>query len=186
MGPPPGMIGPMELVTPRLLLREFRNADQPAVHAYASDPEVTRYTDGGPNSPAATAAFLAETERDAAAQPRTEYTLAVTDRVDDVVIGAVHLSLTSQTHQRGDMGYVLGRPRWGQGYATEAATAILRFGFDQVGLHKIAASCDPGNLASARLLSKIGMRPEGHLHHHLLIQGQWRDRLLFAAISPLR
>lgn len=175
----------MELVTPRLLLREFRNSDHSAVHAYASDPEVTRYTDWGPNSPEATAAFLAETEHDAAAEPRTEYTLAVVDRVDDVLIGAVHLGLTSQAHRRGDMGYVLARPRWRKGYATEAAAAILWFGFEQAGLHKITATCDPDNVASARVLSKIGMRPEGHLHQHLLIHGQWRDRLLFAAISSM-
>ena len=55
------------------------------------------------------------------------------------------------------------------GYATEAAGALLRFGFDQAGLHRITATCDPENVGSARILEKIGMR---HLRHHYLIHGE--------------
>jgi [ribosomal protein S5]-alanine N-acetyltransferase len=81
------------------------------------------------------------------------------------------------------MGFVLARSRWRNGYATEAAAALLRFGFQNLALHKVSATCDPANGGSARVLAKIGMRPEGHLHDHLHIRGQWRDRLLFAAVS---
>jgi ribosomal-protein-alanine N-acetyltransferase len=69
------------------------------------------------------------------------------------------------------MGYVLVRARWGQGYATEAAMANLRFGFDELGLHKIMATCDTENIASARVLGKIGMRVEDNLYQHVLIRG---------------
>jgi len=76
-----------------------------------------------------------------------------------------------------------GRSRWGLGYATEAAAALLRYGFDQLGLHKISASCDPENIGSVRVLTKIGMRQEGHLRDQHRVRGQWRDRLLFAALA---
>lgn len=173
----------MELHTPRLLLREFRVGDYPAVHEFASDPEVIRYTDWGPNSPDDTTAFLAEAIEDAEALPRTRYALAIIDRTGDQLIGSVELRVTSRAHRRGVTGYALARQRWGQGLATEAASAMVRLGFDRLGLHKIEATCDPANHGSARVLAKVGMQREGHLRDHLLVRGGWRDRFLFAAIS---
>jgi ribosomal-protein-alanine N-acetyltransferase len=173
----------MELSTSRLLLREFCAGDHAAVHAFASDTEVTRYTDWGPNSPHDTTAFLTEVVRDSRSLPRSRFALAVVDREDDLVIGSIELRITSGSHKRAEMGYVLARPWWGRGYASEAAAALLRFGFDELGLHKISATCDPGNAASARVLTKIGMRREGHLREHLHLGGRWRDRLIYAALS---
>jgi RimJ/RimL family protein N-acetyltransferase len=117
------------------------------------------------------------------APPETQHPFAIELRADRSVIGAAELQIASVQHHRADMGYVLGRPAWGQGYATEAAVAILRYGFDHVRLHKISATCDPDNVASARILEKIGMRREGLLRDHLLIRGEWRDRLLWAAVA---
>ncbi|OZV82213.1 GNAT family N-acetyltransferase [Micromonospora echinospora] len=173
----------MNLRTPRLLLRDFRAEDQPAVHAYASDPDVTRYTEWGPDTLNDTAAFLVQAVRDAQVLPRTRFALAVIRRDDEVLIGSVELRVTNEVHRRGEMGYVLARPHWGHGLATEAAAAVLRLGLDTLGLHKITATCDPDNTASARVLAKIGMRREGRLHDHLHIGGRWRDRLFFAAIA---
>jgi ribosomal-protein-alanine N-acetyltransferase len=174
----------MELSTPRLLLREFRAGDHAAVHAFAGDTEVTRYTDWGPNSAHDTAAFLSEVVRDASVLPRSRFGLAMVDREDGVLIGSIELRITSGEHERGELGYVLHRLRWGRGYAGEAAAAMLRHGFGELGLHRISATCDPGNAASSRVLTKIGMRREGHLHDHLRVRGQWRDRLIYAALSP--
>jgi RimJ/RimL family protein N-acetyltransferase len=173
----------MELSTSRLLLREFRADDRAAVHAFASDPKVTRFTDWGPNSLPDTTAFLVEIGQDACSLPRSRFALAVVDREADVLIGSIELRITSDSHKRGEMGYVLGRPWWRRGYASEATTAVLRFGFDQLGLHKISATCDPDNTASTRVLTKIGMQREGHLRDHLHLRGQWRDRLIYAALS---
>jgi len=174
----------MELVTPRLLLREFSESDRHRIHAYAADPEVTRFMDWGPNTPQETVAFLAAVLTEPAAVPRCAYSLAIVVRATDELIGSVRLGETSRPHRRGELGYVLARPHWGMGYATEAAAAVLRFGFGDLGLHRICATCDPDNVASARVLTKVGMRLEGHLHEHLLIRGEWRDRLTFAALSP--
>ncbi|MBO2465123.1 GNAT family N-acetyltransferase [Actinomadura violacea] len=174
----------MELSTPRLWLREFGASDHAAVHAFAGDPEVTRYTDWGPNSPSDTTTFLAEVTQDATSTPRHRFALAVVDRRHNALIGSIELRVTSTFHRRAEIGYVLHRAWWGNGYGSEAATALLRFGFDELGLHKISATCDPGNAASARVLTKIGMQREGRLRDHLHIRGRWQDRLLFAALSP--
>jgi RimJ/RimL family protein N-acetyltransferase len=176
----------MDLKTPRLLLREFRTSDHAAVHAFASDTEVTRYTDWGPNSPHDTAAFLAEVTQDSSSTPRCRFALAVVSCEHDTLIGSIELQVTSASDQHGAIGYVLHRDWWGKGYASEAATALLRFGIDALGLHKISATCDPDNAASARVLTKIGMRRESHLRDHLHIRGQWRDRVVYAALPPSR
>lgn len=99
------------------------------------------------------------------------------------LIGAIELQVTSTSHRRAELGYVLHRQWWGRGYAGEAAAALLRFGFDDLGLHKVSATCDPRNKASARVLTKIGMRHEAHLRDHLHLRGRWHDRLLYAALS---
>jgi RimJ/RimL family protein N-acetyltransferase len=135
--------------TPRLLLREFRLDDHAAVHAFASDPEVVCYTDWGPNDPEETTAFLHEVVDSARATPRVTFAMAVVDRSDDMLIGSIELVTTSSQHRRGEIGYVFCPTALGRGFATEAAIALMRFGFDGLGMHKISATCDPANVASA-------------------------------------
>lgn len=169
----------MELTGDRVVLREFLPTDRDAVHAYAGDPQVTRFMHWGPNSEAETDEFLRSLLADA--EQRTELTLAVT--VTGAVLGAVSLTLVDEAHRRGTMGYVLARSCWGRGYATEAAGLVLRHGFDAWGLHRVEATCHPDNVASARVLEKIGMRPEGRMRGHLRYRDGWRDSLLFAALA---
>jgi ribosomal-protein-alanine N-acetyltransferase len=172
-----------EIRTTRLVLREFRPDDHAAVHRYAADPEVVRFQNWGPNTPAETTMFLDMVIAAAAATPRTRWALAVIRAADDTMVGACELHVDEPDHRRGSMGYSLARDAWGQGYATEAAAALLRFGFAGVGLHKISATCDPDNVGSVRVLEKIGMTREGQLQDHFLVRGEWRDRLLYAAID---
>lgn len=171
----------MELATPRLLLREFHSTDHAAVHEFASDPEVVRHTDWGPNDPQDTAAFLREVAEHAARTPRSTFALAIVNPAVGTLIGSIQLAKTETTHRQAELGYVLARPWWGHGYATEASKALMRFGFDYLGLHTVSATCDPANVASARVLTKVGMRPGGRRHRYL--RGQWRDRLWFTATS---
>ena len=70
-----------------------------------------------------------------------------------------------------------------RGWATEAAGLLLRFGFNDLRLHRIAATCDPRNVASARVLEKIGMLYEGRLREALLIRDGWRDSSVYAILD---
>ncbi|MEV4280902.1 GNAT family N-acetyltransferase [Actinoplanes xinjiangensis] len=168
-----------ELTTDRLLLRPFDLGDVPAVHTYAGDPEVVRFMDWGPNTLSETEAFV--TEAAGAVDPAGGVHPFAIEH-DDHLIGAVELRVTSRIHSRGEFGYALARSAWGRGFATEAATAVLAFAFDRAGLHRVAATCDPANTGSRRVLEKAGLTYEGHLKDYLHIRGEWRDRLLFAAI----
>lgn len=166
------------------MLRPLEAGDFRAVHAYATDPEVVRFMDWGPNTLDDTTVFLDRMITSAGRSPRTQFPLAIVPVPGDTPVGVVELQIDSAEHRRADIGYVLARAAWGHGYASEAAAAMLRFGFDELDLHKISATCDPDNRGSARVLEKIGMRREGVLRDHFLVRGQWRDRLLWAAIQP--
>lgn len=86
--------------------------------------------------------------------------LAVTLRADGCQIGGVGLRVDEQ-HSNAELGYWLGVPYWGQGYATEAAREMMRYGFQDLKLHRIFASHFGGNTASGRILQKLGMQHEG-------------------------
>jgi ribosomal-protein-alanine N-acetyltransferase len=174
----------VELSTTRLRLRDFELGDYQAVHAFATDLAVVSYVEWGPNTPEETQAFLREAITSADLSPRQRYALAVVVHSDaERLIGSIELRVVSFEHRRGEIGYVLAREWWGFGYATEAARRLLDFGFDQLGLHKISATCDPENRASVAVLTKIGMHQEGVLRDYVYVRGQWRDRLLFSVIA---
>ena len=102
---------------------------------------------------------------------------------ENKLVGSVALWVESEQHRRGELGFVFSPAVWNQGLATEAARELIRFGFAELGLHRISATCHPDNAASARTLVKAGMSQEGRLQHHLLARGHWRDSLLFAVVS---
>ena len=110
-----------------------------------------------------TRAFLREARANADVSPRRRYALAVVVVQSDPerLIGSIELRVVSCEHRRGEIGYVLAREAWGLGYATEATRRLLAFGFDELGLHKISANCDPENRASVAVLMKNGMHQEG-------------------------
>lgn len=173
----------LPLESERLLLRDFVEDDWRAVHGYSSDPEVVRFMVWGPNDEAQTHAFIKRMLAQPVQQPRSAYELAVVRKADGQLIGACGLRLRSVEDREGDIGYVFSRAAWGQGYATEAARTMIDAGFRQAGLHRIYATCDPRNLASARVLEKSGMQREGRLRQHKLAKGAWRDSLLYAVLE---
>ncbi|MGO4383233.1 GNAT family N-acetyltransferase [Specibacter sp. RAF43] len=167
----------MELSSERLVLREFTEADFDAVHAFASDPRTSIFVEWGPNTRRDTGDFLDFCAKTARAIPRTGYTLAVTVAAGPP-IGSIGLTLGAGN--QADIGYVLGHECWGHGYATEAARAMLTFGFSTLRLGRITATCRPENTASAGVLRKLGMQQVGHRKNDRLIRGTWLDSLVFA------
>ena len=85
--------------------------------------------------------------------------------------------------QQAALGYCYHQDAWGRGFAIEMPQEMLRFGFEDLGLHRIRASADTRNGASIRVLDKIGMRQEGRLREHVLMRGEWRDSYLYAILQ---
>jgi ribosomal-protein-alanine N-acetyltransferase len=173
----------MELRTQRLLIREFVMDDAADVHAYAGEAETVRYMDWGPNTEAQTLDFLHRKLASQRMLPRAEYELAVVLRESGGVIGGVGLRVSRPEQFAGDIGYVFNPRLWGQGYCTEAAAALLTFGFGELKLHRIYATCDPENRASARVMEKIGMQYEGRLRDFTWEKEKWRDSLVYARLA---
>ncbi|GJM78967.1 hypothetical protein HMSSN139_14630 [Paenibacillus sp. HMSSN-139] len=129
----------MELNTERLRLKEFTWEDEQAVHAYASDPRVVEHMLWGPNSPEETQDYLRQVIQKQGHVPREAYDLAVVLQATDQLIGGCGLFLVG--YRQAELGYCFNRSFWGQDYATEAARAMVRMGFRELGLHRIYATC---------------------------------------------
>ena len=174
----------LSLQTRRLELREFAPDDAAAIQEYAGDVDVVRFLDWGPNAPEDTAQFLARARAARDAVPRAAYHLGIVLRAGGALIGGCRIEIRSAENENGDLGYVLGRRHWGRGYATEAVQSLLDFGFRRLELHRIWATCDVDNHASARVLEKVGMRREGRLRQIARRHGEWRDSYLYALLGP--
>jgi ribosomal-protein-alanine N-acetyltransferase len=171
----------MQLETERLLIREFTPNDTEAVHSYASDPDVVRYMIWGPNSEQDTKDHIQRCLNMQKQNPRVDYEFAVVLKDTSQLIGGcgLHLEEPSQA----EFGYCFHANHWGQGYATEASMALLQFGFGELGLHRMFATCRPANIGSARVMQKVGIKYEGHLREHMRHKGQWHDSFLYSILQ---
>ncbi|MCI0439420.1 MAG: GNAT family N-acetyltransferase [Chloroflexi bacterium] len=171
------------LTTDRLALREFVEGDWQAVHEYASDPEVCRFMVWGPNTEEQTRSFIARMVELRQERPRASFELAIELREEGRLIGACGIRARPPEKRQGDIGYVLNSSYWGKGYATEAARALLAFGFERLGLRRIIATCATDNIASARVLEKVGMRREAHFREDVWLRDHWRDTYQYAILD---
>lgn len=152
--------------------------------AYKSQPDVCRYLPYEPMSRAQVA------ERVAGVWSRTELTevgqglnLCVEEKATGRLLGDVVLFWRNAENRTGEIGYVFSPDVAGHGYATEAARALLRLGFDGLSLHRIIANLDPRNHASARVLERLGMRREAVHRQDLWFKGEWGDTLIYAMLE---
>jgi [ribosomal protein S5]-alanine N-acetyltransferase len=170
----------MILPTERLLLREFTEDDWPAVLAYQRDPRYLRYSEWTERTEDDVRAFVQRFIDYQHESPRSKLQLAIT--LDGEVIGNVGLRRATAEARVADTGYELAPDHWGRGYATEAARALLAHGFEDPGLHRVTAYCVAENTGSVRVLTKLGMQPEGRLREHEFFKDRWWDHLLFGIL----
>jgi ribosomal-protein-alanine N-acetyltransferase len=173
----------MILTTERLILREFSASDWPAVLAYQSNPLYLRYYEWTSRTPGEVREFvqmfLAQQQED----PRRKFQLAIVLKATGQLIGNCGIRMRSADAHQADIGFELDPRHWGQGYATEAARAVVQFGFTRLRLHRISSWCIADNVGSARVLEKLGMRQEGRLRENEYFKGRWRDTLLYAILG---
>lgn len=110
-------------------------------------------------------------------------TLGVERADSGTLVGDVVLFFRSIEHRGGELGYVFAPEHAGQGYATEAAAAVLALAFDRLGLHRVIARLDARNTSSARLAARLGMRQEAHLVQNEMFKGEWSDELVYALLA---
>jgi [ribosomal protein S5]-alanine N-acetyltransferase len=163
-----------QIETDRLLLRKMRPEDAEAMFDYASDPEVTRYVIWDTHRTVADSrAFLDLTVEGYASGEGRDW--GIVYKGDLRFVGTCGFVNVSREDARAELGYVLSKRYWGRGLAPEAVRAVIRFGFERVGLNRIEARCISENAASARVMEKAGMNYEGTLRQREFIKGEYRD-----------
>src|SRR5579875_3269071 len=176
----------MSLPTPalhsaRLRLRAFADADAADLFALHSNARVLRYWDAPPwSEPARAEKFIAACRR--MEQEGTGARLAV-DRVSDgAFIGWCSLNRWNPDYRSASLGYCYAEAAWGHGYATEAAHAVLQWAFDTLDLNRVQAETDTRNVASARVLEKLGFVREGTLREDCIVNGDVSDSWVFGLL----
>lgn len=174
----------MEIITERLRLREFVADDWPAVLAYQSDPRYQRFYELTEQTERGAREFVAMFLDQQQAQPRLKSQLAGTLKATGELIGNCGVRLNAPGAREADIGYELNPEFWGNGYASEAARAMVEYGFTALGVHRIWSWCIADNTASARVLEKLGMRQEGRLRENEFFKERWWDTLMYAILEP--
>jgi ribosomal-protein-alanine N-acetyltransferase len=163
-------------------LRPLTVADWPRVHEWASTAAACRFQVWGPNSPEETRAFVEAAAREWTVNPLTRRVWAA-EAEGDGVIGIGELHVRDQEEGQGGIAYAVHVDLWGRGYGEAIARAVVQIAFDEVGLHRVVATCDPRNVASARVLQKIGMTFDRRLHRTLLLRDGWPDSDVYTLIG---
>jgi len=169
------------LETQRLLLRPFREADIPEIVQLLNDPAIAKTTLNIPYP------YNEEKAREwldfqqQGWESGQEHTFAITRQEDGRLLGAISIRANAR-HKKAEIGYWIGSPYWGQGYATEAARAIIRYGFETLDLNRIYALHFSENPASGRVMQKAGMQFEGVLRQDVLKDDQFRDHVVYAIL----
>jgi len=171
-----------ELHTVRLVLREFAVEDALDVQRLVGEWEVARtlavvphpYEDGMAEEWIASHRHAYEAEE--------RLTWAVVLREEDTLVGTITLHLNARD-DNAELGYWIGRPYWGRGYATEGAREVVRYGFEGLRLHRIHSEHLGSNPASGRVMQKIGMSQEGVMREQYKKWGRYEDRVAYGLLA---
>jgi RimJ/RimL family protein N-acetyltransferase len=193
----------MKITTARLILREFVFEDWPTVLAYQSDPRYLRYYSWLDREPEEVQQFVQAFIDNQRVVPRIKFQLAITLKLSTVphpppdprngglngvsapwLIGNCGIRQDHAEAKAADIGYELAPAFWGNGYATEAARAMLKFGFRELGVERIWAWCNAENRASAHVLEKLGMHLARRIVEDKYFKDRWWDTLEYEILHP--
>jgi RimJ/RimL family protein N-acetyltransferase len=170
--------------TQRLRLRPFVAGDFDALFAYQSRDDVTRYLYWGARSRQQVREALELKMGATAIRAEGDFlALAAESASSGEIVGDVVLGLVSEENRTGEIGFIVHPDHHGHGYAAEAAEPMLRIAFEELGLHRVIGSVEARNVASARVLEKLGMRREAHLVENEFVKGEWQSGLVYAILD---
>ncbi len=178
------MFNPLPVLeTSHLILRELRLSDAEDQLEYAQDDEVAAFGLWKPQK------TLQENLDDIQESIRhyaagDYFSWAVEHRADHKMIGRIQLGAYNAADARADLGYAYNRRYWGKGYATEAAQAVLKIGFESLKLHRVGAKVLPDNVGSIRVLEKLGFQREGVVRQAYSLRGPYEDLLCYSILAP--
>ncbi|MBT3320271.1 MAG: GNAT family N-acetyltransferase [Clostridia bacterium] len=169
----------MNIETQSLLIRQFEKDDWKHLHAYTSKESVMKFIPDGAYTREDAQKFIEENLGEEAEK------FAVILKAENVLVGHMyfHKWFAPKTYE---IGWVFNEAYQGKGYATQAAQALVDYGFDVLRLHRIIATCQPQNPPSWRVAQKIGMTKEGHFRKCILSGEDWWDEMFYAVLDEDR
>ncbi|QDU32224.1 Putative ribosomal N-acetyltransferase YdaF [Poriferisphaera corsica] len=172
-----------QLKTDRLILRHFTADDAPRVYDLLKDNIISKYINFLPSPYELQHAtdWIATHEKMRENQTGINFAIIIKDT--NQPIGVVSLGMMSMHHRHAELGYWIGQPYWSNGYVTEAAKAILDYGFNVCNLNRIYSYHVPENTASGRIMEKLNMAHEGTLRQHLNHNGKLTDSIVRAILK---
>ncbi len=169
------------LHTTRLRLRPFEDSDADDLFALMRDAHVLRYWDAPPWTDRARAdRFITGCRQ--LAEDGSGARVVLERASDRAFLGWCHVTDWNPTYRSVGIGYVLASAAWGQGYATEAARAVLGWAFGALDLNRVQSETDTRNLASARVLEKLGFQREGTLRQDCIVDGDVSDSWVYGLL----
>ncbi len=151
--------------------------------AYRQDPEVRLYQGWKDTTEESAQVFIEDMETLQFGAVGQWFQIAVALKASDELIGDVAIHLREQEPYQAVIGYTLSQSYQGKGYATEAVTGLLRYAFEELGLHRVMASVYAENTRSIKLLERVGMRREGYYLQSSWFQDkQWVDEATYAIL----
>ena len=165
----------MNLFTERLILRNYEPTDYERVHYYGSQPNFSKYEEWGPNSEEDTEKFLAAKVKESESTPRFIFDLAVCLKDGNLQIGGCGIRRDGESSSVANLGWAMNPDFQNLGYTTEAARRLIEFGFNDLNVSVIYATCDTRNGASYKVMEKLGMKRVGLVKDDRLVRGLSRD-----------
>lgn len=169
--------------TPRLLIRPFQEQDRDSLFEYLSDPAIYKYEPGEPIT-------LDEARKLILERSRSTIFWAVVLQDTQKMVGHLYFQQTEPLeYLTWELGYIFNPRYQNHGYASESAAALIRYGFDHWGIHRVMAHCNPENIASWKVLEKIGMRREGYFQQNIFFKTSadgspiWVDTFEYAILK---
>ena len=173
--------------TQRLLIREFQASDREALLAMVRDPDQIRHMLLFLDTEQQLDDFLSMALASASAQPRLQWHFAVEDATNGATnghyLGSCCLMVEPDSPSSAELGYWFLREAWGHGYATESSAAILELGFRRLGFHRVWGKCHTQNVASAKVMEKLGMTYEGTLREHVWLRDHFRSSRVYGMLA---
>ncbi len=162
-------------------MRKMLVSDAEDMYEYAQDPAVTQFLLWEPHvNLKFTQSYLRFIQTQYAAAGFFDWALTLAE--NGKMIGTCGFAAIDTDNNSGEIGYVINPEYWGKGYATEALSRVLSFGFGVLGMHRMYVRIMAGNAASERVARKCGMRHEATLYSSLLVKGEFRTVKIFAIL----
>lgn len=176
---------PFPLTTARLIIRRFQDSDLESFLAYRNDPKVAKYQGWSlPYTRESAIAFVDEMTSIQLAAPGIRCQVSIELKSTGEMIGDIFFMVLQEDLPIARIGYSLAPAHWKRGYASEAVSRMLDYMFRELCLHRVAADCDPENIASFRLLERLGFRREAHfIESFPLGDNRWGDEYYYGLLE---